>query len=43
MFEHPDHPGMTAAMNEADMTPASVKAKMKSKLDDFGVTPKSEK
>jgi hypothetical protein len=43
MFEHPDHPGMTAAMNESDMTPASVKAKMKSKLDDFGVAPKSEK
>lgn len=43
MFEHPDHPGMTAAMNESEgLTPESVKAKMDSKLSDFGVAPKGE-
>lgn len=40
MFEHPEHPGKTAAMNEAEnITPESVKTKMASKLKDFGVKP----
>lgn len=35
MFEHPDHPGQTAALKESDMTPESVKSHMDSKLKDF--------
>ena len=37
MFEHPDHPGKTASLNEDKMTPESVKSKMDSKLKEFGV------
>ncbi len=40
MFEHPDHPGKTAALQEP-LTPESVKAKMDSKLGEFGIKPKS--
>jgi hypothetical protein len=38
MFEHPNHPGKTAAMHENEgITSKSVKEKMDSKLKDFGV------
>jgi hypothetical protein len=39
MFEHPDHPGKTAALNEDQVTPKNVKEKMTSKLKEFGVKP----
>jgi hypothetical protein len=39
MFEHPDHPGKTAALNEDQITPKNVKEKMASKLKEFGVKP----
>lgn len=39
MFEHPDHPGKTAALDTGDMTPANVSSKMAAKLKDFGVKP----
>ena len=39
MFEHPSHPGKTAALNETQLTPDNVKEKMKSKLREFGVKP----
>lgn len=35
MFEHPDHPGKTAALFEHEITPDSVKSKMDSKIKDF--------
>lgn len=34
-FEHPDHPGKTAALKAADLTPESVKTKMASKIKEF--------
>jgi len=34
-FEHPDHPGKTAALKESDITPEGVKKHMDSKLKDF--------
>lgn len=42
MFEHPDHPGKTASMEESNITPQSIKDKMASKLKDFGVSPKGK-
>lgn len=36
MFEHPDHPGKTAALQHP-FTPTEVKKKMDSKLEEFGV------
>lgn len=36
MFEHPEHPGKTAAL-EGPLTPESVRTKMTSKLREFGV------
>jgi len=35
MFEHPDHPGQTAALHESKITPESVKAKMAEKTAEF--------
>jgi ribosomal protein S18 acetylase RimI-like enzyme len=35
MFEHPDHPGRTAALAESKITPEGVKAKMDSKIAEF--------
>lgn len=40
MFEHPDHPGMTAALDEAEMTPEATREKMAGKLREFGVEEK---
>lgn len=40
MFEHPDHPGLTASLDEKDVTPEKVSDKMNSKLQEFGVAPK---
>lgn len=37
MFEHPDNPGMTAALHEDNFTHENVQKKMQSKLDEFGV------
>lgn len=34
-FEHPGHPGKTAALKEKDITPSAVKHKMASKLAEF--------
>lgn len=38
MFEHPKHPGKTAALAEP-VTPEAVRKKMDSKLEEFGVSP----
>lgn len=35
MFEHPDHPGKTAALNEHQITPENVKEKMDAKIKEF--------
>lgn len=43
MFEHPDHPGKTAALNEHQITPENVKEKMKSKIKDFEAGEKAKK
>lgn len=40
MMEHPDHPGKTAAMKEADLTPDKVREKMGAKLKEFGTEEK---
>lgn len=34
-FEHPDHPGKTAALKESQITPEAVRTKMDSKLKEF--------
>ena len=40
MIEHPDYPGKTAAMKEAEnITPDTVKEKMANKLKEFGIKP----
>jgi len=38
MIEHPNHPGMTAAV-KGDITPETVGANMDRKLKEFGITP----
>lgn len=40
-FEHPDHPGKTAALNKEQLTPENVKQKMNSKIKEFEAAKKA--
>jgi hypothetical protein len=43
MFEHPDHPGKTAALDASEMNPKNVRDKMDSKIKEFSAGEKEVK